>query len=325
MSPDTAKPMGDVRHLPWGDFYRRMGELATAYLREDYDRVYFAMRGGMTPAHRLAHVMGWGSGGEGLCPLYIRRHQSDNVQSATVEPVLARPLDPVPPGAKLLLVEDTIGEGKTVQVAIQALAAFQPAVLDVVSVGLDHRDWLMKSGLALDASPLRAAVVGFDYWGWMVFPWENQAVEAPGAPERPTGLRPLTLKDDQYEAVAGAVLGPGGPGPCVVLTEANWAEAATLPEASVDWVVVRDLLPSRLEILYWRELAGVIKYILRPGGRLVFAYMDRTRIQGPRDISPDLEYYTPDLAGRLLAKAGFAHTQHLGSSERASFARATRP
>lgn len=313
----------DVRQLAWGDFYRRMGELTQAYLRDDYDRVYFTMRGGMTPAHRLAHLLGVGSGGDNLHPIYIRRHQSDEVQAATVEPVLARPLEPVPPGAKLLLVEDTVGEGKTAMVAISALSAFQPAVLDVVSVGLDHRDWLMKSGLSLEASPLRAALIGFDYWGWMVFPWENQAAEGQAPSARPEGPMPLALRDDQYAAVAGAVLGPGGGGDVVVIGEANLAEARQLARESADWVIVRDLLPSRLGILRWRELAGVIKWSLRPGGRLVFAYMDRTRIEGPRDISPDVEYYTPDLTARLLAKVGFKRTEHLGSSERASFARAT--
>ena len=323
--PDT------VRHLSWQDFSLRLAELAAVYLRDDYDRVYFTMRGGMTPAHRLAHLLGCGSGGEGLHPLYIRRHVSDEVQAGTVEPVLARPIEPMAPGGKLLLVEDTIGEGKTVLAALEAMRPLAPAVLDVVSVGLDHRDWLMKSGLALSESPMRQAIIGFDYWGWMVFPWENQAVDAPAVassrrPYRPgeAVARPWTLHDDQLEAVSGAVLGPGGPGTCVVLTETNFASAATLEAASADWVVVRDLLPSRLELMHWRDLARVIQRVLRPGGRLVFAYLDRTRIESPRDIVFDAEYFTLDLVARMFARLGYVRTEHLGSSERASFARVTK-
>jgi hypothetical protein len=64
--------------------------------------------------------------------------------------------------------------------------------------------------------------------------------------------------------------------------------------------------------------------VLKPGGRLVFAYLDRTRIERPRDIVPDAEYFTPDLVARLLGRVGFARGEYLGSSERASFARATK-
>lgn len=319
-----------VTHLGWADFSLRMAELAGAYLRDDYDLVYFLMRGGMTPAHRLAHLLGCASGGEGLRPIYVQRHLSDAVQSATIEPTLARPIEPIAPGLKLLVVEDTIGEGKTLLAALGELKRFAPAVLDVVSVGLDHRDWLMKAGIGLADSPLSQAIVGFDYWGWMVFPWENQAVEALALPAsrapyqagRMT-VRPLELADPGYLAAAEAVLGPGGPGTAVVITEKNLHEVASVPPASVDWVVVRDLLPSRLELLHWRDLAGMIKLMLRPGGHLVCSYLDRTRIQGPRDISPHAEYYTPALMDRLLAAVGFERTRYLGSSDRASFARSS--
>ena len=111
----------------------------------------------------------------------------------------------------------------------------------------------------------------------------------------------------------------------MVLTAGNFHAAEGLPTASADWVVVRDLLPSRLEVLHWRDLATTISRVLTPGGRVVFAYLDRTRIQRPRDIAPQAEYYTPDLMARLLAKVGFARTEYLGSSERASFGRATKP
>jgi hypoxanthine phosphoribosyltransferase len=321
-----------VTHLPWADFSLRLAELTGAYLRDDYDLVYFLMRGGMTPAHRLAHLLGCASGGEALRPIYLQRHTSDAVQSATVEPVLARPLEPIAPGMRLLVVEDTIGEGKTLLAALAELQRFRPAVLDVVSVGLDHRDWLMKAGIGLADSPLSQAIVGFDYWGWLVFPWENQAAEALN---RPAGrlpyragelcVRPLDVLDGAHAETADAVLGPGGPGTCVVLTEKNLAEAASVAPGSADWVVVRDLLPSRLELLHWRDLAGMIKLMLRPGGHLVFSYLDRTRIQGPRDIVPHAEYYTASLIDRLMTKVGFARTQYLGSSDRASFARATLP
>ena len=324
--------MSDVRHLPWGDFYLRMADLAAAYLAPGYDAIFYVMRGGMTPAHRLAHLLAQPPGGHAMYPLAIRRHEGDEVQSAVIEPEVAAPLPSLPPGGRLLLVEDTVGEGKTLMVALAALQALRPASVDVVTVGLDHRDWLMKSGRALSDSPLSQAVIGFDYWGWMVFPWENQAVEAFDRPPslrpfRPGEaiVRPLELPDEAFAAVAGAVLGPGGPGPCVVLSEHNFREAASLPASSADWVVVRDLLPSRLELQHWRALAEVVKLLLRPGGRLVFAYLDRTRIQEPRDIVPHAEYYTPQLIERLLTKVGFGRVEHLGSSDRASFARATLP
>jgi hypothetical protein len=186
----------------------------------------------------------------------------------------------------------------------------------------------MKSGMALADSPLRQAIVGFDYWGWMVFPWENQADdEMPVATHRPYAagdwrVRPLELHDAAYASAAEAVLGPGGPGTCVVVSEKTLSELGSVPPGSADWVVVRDLLPSRLELLHWRDLAGMIKWVLKPGGQVIFAYLDRTRIQGPRDILPHAEYFTPALVDRLLDRVGFDRAQYLGSSDRATFARA---
>lgn len=171
-------------HLSWQAFDARTRELAAAYLEPSYDAIYYVQRGGLTPAHLLAHQLAVPPGGASMHPLVIRRHEDDSVQSATRAPELAGPIPPAAPGSRLLLVEDTIGAGRTLEVAVRALEAFAPAVLDVFSVGLDHADLAATRHEPGIAAIIERAVIGFDYWGWMIFPWEREAgmsVESPRA------------------------------------------------------------------------------------------------------------------------------------------------
>lgn len=323
-----------LTHLPWSDFARRLADLAQAYLEPPYDHLVYVVRGGMTPAHRLAHVLKMQGEGGSMVPLVIKRHAEDTIQAAAQRPRLEGEPLVLAPGARVLLVDDTIGAGETLAVAVAAIAPCRPAHLDIVSVGFDHQDWTKKG---LDAARDTAAqvIVGFDYWGWMVFPWENQAREAPSLLGAPTDWRPGPAAPPAWPKSVSAVLAewdlPGrewrvvtgadadskrafslpGLAKFAFLPDDKVLELASVPDGSLDLVVLEGLAASRMPLVRFPAWLRVAASALKPGGRLVFDYLDRTRVSRADDLHPG-EYFSPPLVARLLERAGFEVVPSLG-------------
>lgn len=285
-------------HLLWEDFYQRTRALAEAYLAPSYDAVYYVMRGGMTPAHVLAHHLALPSGGEGLRPIAIRRHESDAVQAARRKPILAAPLTPAEPGLRLLLVEDTIGEGRTLEVAVQALERFAPARLDIFSVGCDHQDLAATHDEPGVAALVARAAIGFDYWGWMVFPWERDADAAPAPSPARRVAAPAQAEAPWASAIAEMVAARLADGASVRLA----GEAVAQP---VDLVLAPGLIASRSGLGVWVGFAREAARSLKPGGWLVFDACDRRAVRTQADLFAPLERYTPELLAALLTKLGY--------------------
>ena len=168
----------NIFYLPWWDFYFKAQEVAEAYLDPGYDHLFYIARGGMSVVHRLAHILGIPSGGQRMSPLSIQRHASDSIQARSIPPRLLEPIRPeLVTGKRVLLVEDTIGQGATLQCALTELQQHHPAAVDIVIAGLDHADFSRWASPDLRET-ISEMVVCFDYWGWMVLPWEMQAADA---------------------------------------------------------------------------------------------------------------------------------------------------
>jgi hypoxanthine phosphoribosyltransferase len=333
----------DITPLPWSELYRRLAELAEVYLEPPYDHLVYVVRGGMTPAHRLAHVLGMQGEADSMAPLVIKRHAEDGIQAVAHKPRLEGALPPLRPGSRVLLVDDTIGAGETLAVAYDAVMAAQPARVDIVSVGFDHGDWTAK-GVEAARAIAPAVIVGFDYWGWMVFPWENQAGEhsepqplrsgAPYAAPSWTAeaLARLAEKDRPERKWLIVTAEPDGKrafgvpelAKFDILREDKMLELASLPVVGVDVVVMEDRLVSRVPLRWFQEWAESVAAGLAPGGWLVFDFLDRTLVKRPEDLATG-EYFTPELLTRLLRRAGFAEVEILGHAGVSSLAVARRP
>lgn len=270
--------------LDWPSFYDRMRELARAFLiGERFDRLVFIARGGMTPAHRLAHEIGLPSGGDALVPMAIRRHETDGVNAKVRFPVLSGP--PLPsfgPDERLLLVEDTVGEGLSLRLALAALAEAGARHVTTVSVGFDHADFTRGGGYA-QRPGFESILVGFDYWGWLVFPWENEAggdaAPWPGISDRgrQAAWRDLELADPtRLELPAG------------LLSHWRYDDALAYLQARI----------ARLA----------------PEAELSLAVADRREISGADSLDPTLRFYTPELLTRLLRRAGWEGELELTSA-----------
>lgn len=273
--------------LDWPTFYDRMRELSRAFLAgERFDRLVFIARGGMTPAHRLAHEIGLPPGGDCLVPMAIRRHETDGVNAKVRFPVLSGP--PLPsfgPDERLLLVEDTVGEGLSLRLALAALAEAGARHVTTVSVGLDHADFTRAGGY-LRRPGFESILVGFDYWGWLVFPWENEAGGASA---------PWPAISDRGREAAWREIDAADP------------TFLTLPPGMLSHWRYDDALAY---------LQARIKR-LRPDAGLSLAVADRREISGADSLDPTLRFYTPELLTRLLRRAGWegelAVTSGLGS------------
>ena len=162
--------------LSWSSFCSRIDDVASAHLNQSYDHIFYIVRGGMTVAHRLAHILGCKSGGFMMSPIYIQRHLSDEIQAQEIDPILKESLDPAKiTSNRVLLVDDTIGSAQTIVCALNEIIIHDPKSVDVFVVGLDHslrHQWMSRDVLTL----LGNLIVCYDYWGWLVFPWENQAM-----------------------------------------------------------------------------------------------------------------------------------------------------
>lgn len=346
---NAAVRQEELVYLPWWDFYFKTQEIAAAYLTDSYDHLFYVARGGMSVAHRLAHLLTIPPGGTRMSPLSIQRHTSDAIQSRSVRPKLQQPIAPeLVTGKRLLLVEDAIGRGETLLCALTALRKHRPRSIDVVTVGLDHAEFLRWSNRTL-RKLLPEIIVCFDYWGWMVFPWETQAADVfqtqqpysavPYAQQTPTERRTVwqacgnySLQNPAYDALwqedfASVVLPAAhaastiiemcpGDAPawlagqfspestCLPLARESITALYSYPRATIDMLLLRNIVPSQLGIGCWNELAQVVCHALRPGGYFFFDYLDRTRIVKQADVKSALEYFSARLLSQLLRRYG---------------------
>lgn len=321
-------------YLTWWEFYFRLEELAVVYLRGDYDRVFYAMADGLTPAHRLAQILRL-SGHEALQPLPSRRGQHVSGE------------EPPSPGERYLVVEGNLTGADVLARPLQELLRLGPKSVDVLTTGFDHAKVAHGPG-----QPLPEVIVGFDHWGGLVFPWEMEAAEVLSAERgRPPAreleehpeLEALPAKGEleAEQAVVELLASRGLSGQALELCSRNqpaWAphlpggqcvevqkgfEALRLvPSHSLSLVVVRGAAASWLPLLRWRELAREARRALTPEGSLVFDYLDRTHLEGPDDLVAGAEYFTPALSLRLLESVGFAHAHTLAEAGRRTFAEA---
>ena len=78
------------------------------------------------------------------------------------------------PHKDILIVEDTLDSGETLKCAFQSISRLWPNPVDIVSCGLDRKDWVEYAKIETIELYIESAFIGFDYWGWLVFPWEKQ-------------------------------------------------------------------------------------------------------------------------------------------------------
>ncbi|MFH1850544.1 MAG: phosphoribosyltransferase family protein [archaeon] len=290
--------------LGYEEIHARLIELSDAYLKESYDFLFYVPRGGMVPSSVISHRLGLMA--ESTVPLKLSsRHADDCTDSELQVPELMQDISADVEGRPTLLVEDTIGHGVTLDVALNALLERKPASVDILSVGLNHKNFLLGEFRARQ-DVVSDIAVGFDYWGWMVFPWET---DAQPLRQEPPGKKPFKMPwQNELNSLQGKPLqiGMGAASQCLDGCEYVPYGAAHNP---ADTYIVTDCIPSQIGLAAWRKMVSGLQS--RPGTRLVFDYLDRREIAAKEDLRPDpagrqgVELYTPGLMRRLMQKAGY--------------------
>lgn len=319
----TAVVMNEpgVTYLDWRDFYFRIESLAHTYLQDGIDAVCYITSGGMSVAHRLIHALNLTIDKRFIVALPIARHQTHEIQ-AQAQDVRAdgqydlRALT----GKHVLLVDDAVGSGQTLAAAHALVGAANPRRIYTFVLGLDHRDRNLRPHPPAHEL-IGNAIVGYDYWGWLIFPWEAQAADGFVATPAPapyhrmsaaqrnaalTRVKPLggarsietcraAIRDKQI-APPLIALPDGLPGLFDAPTQRS--AALCLPYA----------LPSQLGCAHWQDVLRAAVRWLAPGGLLSFDYAERMSVCASDALTMcgvQLERYTVPLLAQIAHNAGF--------------------
>jgi uncharacterized protein len=127
------------------------------------------LRGGMIPAVQLAHLLGVRT----VRALEVTHTRADGVNSPkTPRPVVANAgsLGDVS-GMDVLIIDDVVGSGLTINACRDLVAGAQPARLRTAALTVNAVNWHLWQ----DAEPCQELdYVGHVYQGWVIFPWERQ-------------------------------------------------------------------------------------------------------------------------------------------------------
>ena len=149
--------------LSWKEIDQQVELLCENLQGKAVDVIVGITRSGLIPAVMIAHRLAI----RDLVPIEIRRTVSDDVQSSKTEP---RFLGDVPvealAGKRVLLVDDIVGEGRTLLHARERLEGVAQEVISCVLVVNRQNLGAREPGEVVD---LHACQVR----GWTRFPWES--------------------------------------------------------------------------------------------------------------------------------------------------------
>ncbi len=134
----------------------------------DIEAIVGISRSGLVPAVMLSHRIGV----RALSAIHIARTLSDEINAAKRDPVWHGLLDtPALAGRKVLVVDDIVGKGLTMRMAVAALRQIAASTLTAALV-------VNKANLA--DTPVASVVdhYGCVVHGWTIFPWEGKGAGA---------------------------------------------------------------------------------------------------------------------------------------------------
>lgn len=180
---EQDRTSGTIFPLSWGEFTTLTGALVHKIEAGPAPEVIVGLqRGGLIPAVMLSHQLEIPT----LFSLPIRSTTSDEIYAAKVPPVVA-PLTFFEQlqGKRVLVVDDVVGSGATLKVALSVLRCYQPACIQSVVYVVNRDHW---NPVNQGAPTELITYIGTECSGWVVFPWEKEVISAQqtgyGADER---------------------------------------------------------------------------------------------------------------------------------------------
>ncbi len=310
-----------ITYLDWWDFYFRIESLAHTYLQDGIDAVCYVTSGGMSVAHRLIHTLNLTIDKRFIVALPLARHRSHEIQAQPQDVHADGEYDlRTLAGKHVLLVDDAVGSGQTLAAAHALVSAANPRRIDTFILGVDHRDRNQRPHLPAHTL-IEGAIVGYDYWGWLIFPWEAQAADGFGATTAPTPYHRMSAAQRNEALTRAQPLGGARSiAACraAVRDQQNAAPLIVLPDAlpglfdspaqPIAALCLPHLLASQLGSAHWRDVVGATARWLAPGGVLCFDYAERMSVRTSETLTVcgcRLERYTKPLLTQIANYAGF--------------------
>jgi uncharacterized protein len=160
----SASGSPHINVISWAEIDGLVELLADRVSNLGLDAIVGISRSGLVPAVMLSHMIGV----RALSVINIARTLSDEINAAKKEPVCHGILGPQAlAGRKILLVDDIVGKGLTMRMAVQALRDIGASPLSAS---------LVVNKANLGETPLDSVVDfhGCLVHGWVVFPWEGK-------------------------------------------------------------------------------------------------------------------------------------------------------
>ena len=154
--------------------WQEFDEITTALTRQIRadglpDIIVGLERGGLIPAVVLSHYLE----ARPLLSLPVRRTTSDAIYAEKCPPCVGTPPPhfSLIPGRDILVVDDIVGSGETLEAVLHLLANYAPARLRSAVYFVNRNHWEMGH----TGEPAHAiSYIGEEVRGWVIFPWEKE-------------------------------------------------------------------------------------------------------------------------------------------------------
>lgn len=152
----------NITDLSWNDFdslVRVIYEKVKDYAPEV---IIANSRGGMPLGVHLAHLLGVETNNFGC--VSVIRHKDDAIASDLQKPFVLGTLFPELKGKRILITEDTVGTGETMDTLIKLLTQYEPKEIRAACLFLNDHN--------IEKDYISWGKVSNDY-DWFIFPWEK--------------------------------------------------------------------------------------------------------------------------------------------------------
>lgn len=158
-----------IHYISWDNINILMSQLSTNIEKQIQPDIIIAIvRGGMVPAAMISHKLGI----RNVECIIVRETFDDQINSPKHTPIieLSEEIKAKCVGKSILIVDDIVGSGKTLELVKNQLATVFPTKIMTAVCYVNQLNWEKNNTSNIYDS---IDFIGKVVRGWVVFPWEN--------------------------------------------------------------------------------------------------------------------------------------------------------
>lgn len=159
-----------IIQVEWNEIIEMLCELKIKLVSKP-EIIIAIQRGGLIPATILSHLLNI----RDIEVVISTRNVSDDIHSEKIPPNVSENyrLTRIN-GKKILIVDDIIGSGATMQKVVNLIREYHPLSIEMFSCYVNLDNWEKAQKYSPEKS---ITYVGKTVRGWVIFPWENRKYE----------------------------------------------------------------------------------------------------------------------------------------------------